>query len=100
NGIYTLTYVPSPIFAEKSTHKVHLTYLGAGDEVLAKDWSFTVGVYTKDVLHEYVGLLTGAAAYTPDAGGHSGVAGDYAIDFGLIQAAQSVHVLDASFLNA
>jgi len=99
-GKVTVSYVPNPIFAKQSGHVASLTYPSSGGGLLAKEWAFTVGVYTKDVLHRYVGLLTGAAAYTPDAGGHSGLAGDYAIDFGPIQAGQGVHVLDATFLNA
>ena len=46
-----------------------------------------------------VGILEGGAAYTADAGGRTGTAGDYGMDFGSDSAGQTVRVEDASFLN-
>ncbi len=97
-GKLTVAYVPSPLFAGKSTHSVALTYPGTGG-LLTKSWQFTVGAYAKDVLHNYIGSLEGAAVFTEDAGGRSGNPGDLGVDLGPTQAGQSVHVLDASFLN-
>ena len=45
------------------------------------------------------GYLLGAAAFTPDKGGHTGKAGDRAIDFGKVEANQSVYIPDAGFIN-
>lgn len=45
------------------------------------------------------GSILGGAAYTADGGGRSGLAGDYAMDFGVTSAGQRVHVPDISFLN-
>ena len=94
----TVSYVPSPIFTGQTTHKASFTYPGAGGTPATIQWGFTVGVYTKDVVHSYVGTFGGGSAYTPDAGGHTGRAGDRAADFG--NGTGPVHVKDASFLNA
>jgi hypothetical protein len=100
SGKVTVSYVPAPLFAAHSAHVATLTYPSSGGGLLTKEWAFTVGVYAKDILHQYVGLLTGATAYSHGGGGHSGEEGDYAIDFGRVQAGQGVHVVDATFLNA
>lgn len=99
DGKVTVSYSPTSLFAPKSTHTVELTYPGAGNVLLTKSWSFTVGSYSKDVLHNYVGTLEGAAKFSEDGGGRSGAPGDLAVDLGQNQAGQSVHILDASFLN-
>jgi len=97
-SVVTVSYVPSPIFEQKSTHTATLIY-PVGASLAERSWTFTVGMYTKDVLHQYLGVLTGPATFTPDAGGQSGQPGDYAIDFGRNNARQSVTIPDASFLN-
>ena len=38
--------------------------------------------YTLDKLHSYFGQIRGSAALTPPNGGHTGQAGDLAMDFG------------------
>ncbi|MBI4326144.1 MAG: hypothetical protein HY674_12900, partial [Chloroflexi bacterium] len=91
----TTSYVPSPVFAVKSAHTATLLYDGA----VVLDWQFTVGVYTKDVMHDYIGSLLGGAKFTDDKGGHSGQAGDFAMDFGRNNTRQAVHIGDATFLN-
>ncbi|MCW5559133.1 MAG: hypothetical protein KIT22_15050, partial [Verrucomicrobiae bacterium] len=98
-GILTVNYVPDPIFAPSSTHTAVLSYPGAGGQSATREWSFTVGSYTLDTVKGYLGLLTGPAQFTADGGGHSGQPGDYAIDLGTVNARQSVHILDASFIN-
>jgi hypothetical protein len=45
------------------------------------------------------GNILGGAGYTADAGGRSGNAGDYAMDFGATSDGQRVQVPDVSFLN-
>lgn len=97
-NLVTVSYVPSPVFAQKSTHTATLTY-PEGNGLADRSWEFTVGTYTKDVLHQYLGVLTGAAQFTADAGGHSAKPGDCAIDLGRENTSQSVWILDASFLN-
>lgn len=98
DGVTTVKYTPNPLLAPLSKHTAKIIY-PVGASTASKEWSFTVGVYTKDSVASYVGLLQGAAKYTADAGGASGKAGDYAIDFGAANAGQSVWINDASFLN-
>lgn len=98
DGKTTVSYAVNPLFAPLSSHTAAVTYPTAGGTA-TKSWSFKVGNYTKDVLHSYVGALTGAAAFSADGAGHSGSPGDFAIDLGPNQAGQSVHILDASFMN-
>ncbi len=81
NSNTIVSYTPSPLFASLSTHTVALNF-GAGAQKTSYSWSFTVAELTKDKLHGYFGELQGAAAFTPNGGGHTGMPGDYAIDFG------------------
>src|SRR5438552_13224470 len=53
---------------------------------------------TKDKLKSYEGVLQGDSTYTSSGGGHTGNAGDHAID--LTPQGGYVAVSDASFLNA
>ncbi len=98
-NLVTVKYVPSPDFAMMSTHTASLTYPIAAGGTKTIQWSFTVGMYTKDKMHNYVGALNGVAKFTADGGGKSGVPGDYAIDFTSAGAGQSVYIDDANFLN-
>jgi hypothetical protein len=95
----TVKYVPSPLLAPKSTHTATLVFPDAGGNPQTYQWQFTTASFSKDTLHSYVGLLKGAAAYTPDKGGHSGKAGDYAIDLGTAGGAW-VDIAKGGFLNA
>ena len=52
-----------------------------------------------DSINSYTGEVLGGALYTADAGGRTGLAGDYAMDFGINSATQRVRVPDISFLN-
>jgi hypothetical protein len=99
-GFTTVTYVPNPLLAVGSHHTATIRYPAAdGTTILSRDWEFTVGPYTKDVLHSYVGVLRGPAKFTADAGGRTGQAGDYGIDFGTVNNRQGVFIGDASWLN-
>jgi hypothetical protein len=98
-GIVTVSYVPTPVFAQKSSHTATLTYPLPDGSLASRTSQFTVGAYTKDTLHQYLGVLTGPAKFTADGEGQSGNPGDYAIDLGKENARQAVHILDASFLN-
>jgi hypothetical protein len=72
-----------------------------GGTKISHDWQFTVSTYTAtlDTVNKYAGLLRGTAQFTPDAGGHTGKAGDYAID-STPSGGGWVDIIDASFLNA
>lgn len=112
DGRLTLDYKSDSHWPPNSTHTARLTHPDAAGDPRTLSWSFTVGSYTEDRVRGSVGLLVGAAAHTSDAGGHTGVRGDYAVDFGRGGAGQVVyvpdvskdgpylHVPDISFLNA
>ncbi|MDB4404217.1 hypothetical protein N9154_02660 [Akkermansiaceae bacterium] len=52
-----------------------------------------------DSINGYSGEVLGGALYTADAGGRSGTAGDYGMDFGIDSTGQTVLIPDISFLN-
>ncbi len=100
-NVATITYKPGALLASKSTHTVTLGYLDPAGQPASMEWSFEVAQYggpIVDKVHQYPALLMGAAAQTADMGGHSGAAGDLALDTGA--AAGTAYVYDASFLNA
>jgi len=75
--------------------------LDAGGKPATTEWSFTVRSYAgpiKDSVKGVNAYLIGNAKFTADKGGHSGAAGDYAIDFAKAGNAW-IDVVDASFLN-
>ncbi|HVY70862.1 MAG TPA: PA14 domain-containing protein, partial [Verrucomicrobiae bacterium] len=97
-GVATVTYKPSPALASQSTHQVTVTYPSADGGTSTYSWSFTVGALTKDLLSGYIGIVKGTAAYSTNAAGHTGKAGDYAINLPA-SGGGWVYVADASFLN-
>ncbi|MEO8428380.1 MAG: LamG-like jellyroll fold domain-containing protein [Verrucomicrobiota bacterium] len=101
-NVATIVYTPGALLDSKSTHTISLGYSDPGGNPATLDWSFETYSYTgpsKDTLHGYNGFIVGKALFTADAGGHTGKAGDYAIDFAKGGGAW-VDILDASFLNA
>jgi hypothetical protein len=54
---------------------------------------------TLDKIYAFEGLLENGAAFSADEGGHTGLAGDFAMDFGPDSAQQLVRVSNAPFLN-
>ena len=69
---------------------------------MSSDWEFNdVGdpANAVDSVNGYSGEVLGGALYTADAGGRSGTAGDYGMDFGIDSTGQTVRVPDLSFLN-
>jgi len=82
------------------SHTAKVTFT-AGGKTRTEQWSFTVPPSTLDKIHSYVGLILGSAVITPDKGGHTGAAGDKALDLGPPGGnIPSVLIPDASFLNA
>lgn len=78
-AVVTVSYTPSSLLPSESKHVAALHYDGA----LVYQWNFAIVKYngaTKDKVAGYPGLLYNSAVYTDDSGGHTGKAGDYAIN--------------------
>jgi len=71
----------------------------SGATTRTETWSFTVPAFSKDKVKGNVGQVIGGAAFTADAGGRTGKAGDRAIDIGGA-GGSSVLVKDGTFANA
>jgi Concanavalin A-like lectin/glucanases superfamily/PA14 domain/Bacterial Ig-like domain len=100
-NVLSLSYVPPALLASASIHTVAVNYLDAGGNPAKEEWSFSVLTYSGpslDKVASYPALITGAAAYTADKGGHSGLAGDYAMDHG--RKGGSLIVPNAGWANA
>lgn len=79
------------------------TPVKAGAVNLLAYWDFnnaSASDKTLDKLHSFVGTLENGAAFTPDQGGHTGKAGDLAMDFGSDSSQQLVRVTNTVWLNA
>jgi len=97
----TIVYKPAKLLSSKTQHTITLGYSDPAGQAATLEWSFETTAYqgpALDVVNGHAGLIIGNAQYTPDAGGHTGKAGDYAIDFGSTGGAW-VDIADASFLN-
>jgi len=97
----TIVYKPAKLLPSKTKHIITLGYSDPAGKAATLEWSFETSAFqgpALDVVNGYAGLIVGKAQYTPDAGGHTGKAGDYAVDFGKTGGAW-VDIIDASFLN-
>ena len=66
-------------------------------------WDFNDASVTDkavDKMHGFVGSVEGGAVYTADQGGHTGKAGDHAMDFGPDSGGELVRVDSAAWVNA
>ncbi len=104
NGAITIQYISPVLFPAGSTQSVTLVY--SDNATPANVYSNTYSIviepyngYTADSVKGYNGFLEGSAYFTADAGGHTGKAGDRAIDLDLVGAAGDIHVTSAGFLN-
>jgi len=99
--VATIVFTPGTLLASKSTHAVTLGYVDVGGQPATLEWSFETFAYTgptKDKVAAYPGLIEGFAVYTADLGGHTGRAGDYAMD--MTRKGGPVEVLDTSWAKA
>ncbi len=93
------SYHPTTPFPPNSDH----TYLiqikdSLGDTVTAQG-AFKTDNYSLDKLHSYYAQIRSGSSLTPDKGGHTGQAGDTALNFGTGSIITAALVPDASFLN-
>ncbi len=97
--VITLTFKPGNLYKSGSVHTIELGYPDPAGKAATATWSFTAGTYNgtvADSVGGYKGLLLGASVYTADGLGHSGKAGDKAID--LTKKGGPVAVFDDKFL--
>jgi hypothetical protein len=99
-SVTTVNYTPSSFFASASTHTATFSYT-EGTTPVSRNWQFSVASYkpTKDTVSGNVGLITGPGGWTADKGGHSGQAGDYAIDT-TPGGGTWINIPNVNFLNA
>lgn len=97
----TIKFTPSALLSGAATHTVTVGFVDPGGQPATTEWSFTTMPYsgvTKDKVKSYAALVLGNAAFTADAKGITGKAGDYGID--LTTKGGPVQVVDASFYTA
>jgi hypothetical protein len=100
-SVLTMDYDPNTLFASASVHTVTVGYVDAGGNPATYEYSFTAAAYsgkTADKVAGYPALLQGSSVLTADATGHTGKAGDKAID--LTMRGGPVATYDAAFLAA
>ncbi len=100
-NVLSIVYTPSALLASGSTHKVTLSYRDPGNQPATLEYSFATQIYsgpTRDKVGGYPAIITGNGAYTPDKGGATGKAGDYAIN--ATTKGGPVITWDATFLAA
>jgi hypothetical protein len=96
----TLTYSPSALMASGAEITATLTHPDPVGDPTTEEWMFTVIEYrgpTLDSVAGYPGVITGNAVHTEDGDGHSGEAGDRAMDF--TSKGGTVIVTEFDFLN-
>jgi len=98
-SVTTITFTPASLFASASAHTATLGYT-EGSAPVSRSWKFSVASYraTLDVVAGNAGLIQGPGGFTADQGGHTGQAGDYAIDT-TIAGGTWINVLNLGFLN-
>lgn len=99
-NVLSVSYTPPSILPGGTTNTVTFTYPDAGGNTSILEWTFVVLPYSGpavDKVASYPALIGAPAAYTADKGGHTGQAGDLAMD--LTKSGASLIVLDASWAN-
>ncbi|MCW5559639.1 MAG: hypothetical protein KIT22_17620, partial [Verrucomicrobiae bacterium] len=100
-NVLSVTYTPPAILPGGTTNTVVFEYPDAGGNTATYEWTFVVLPYTGPALDKvasYPALISGSSTYTADKGGHTGQAGDYAID--TTTKGGALIVLDWSWANA
>ncbi len=97
----TIAYKLPGLLPSKTTHTIGVTHPDPAGAATTDTWSFTTAAYqgaVTDIVNGHQGLLAGNASLTPDAGGHTGKAGDLAVDL-TTKNGSWVDVYDATFMN-
>ncbi len=98
----TIYYASPTVFAPGTTQTVWVAYSDNASHVISNSWPVVIegyNGYVVDSVKNRVGFLEGSAVFTLDQGGHTGKAGDKAIDLTGVGAGGSVHVGTANWLD-
>jgi len=102
NGVTTANYSLATPLPSGSTVALIVVYNDNTSATITNGTTFVAETFTgvtKDVLRGINGYIRGkTAGFTPDAGGHSGTPGDYAID-STSKGGTWVDIQDVSFIN-
>lgn len=102
-GLTTVAYQSAtPIFHSGSTHTLTVDYQGAGFPNVQTNLVFTVPCvkHATDRVAGYPAEFQGVAKYSPSGSGHSGAAGDFAVDIGApARQSNNLMVADPAFLD-
>ena len=94
------SYKPATPFPPNSDHTYSIQVKDTLGDTVTAQGTFKTDNYSLDKLHGYYAQIRSGSAITPDKGGHTGTAGDTALDFGVGPTATAALVPDASFLNS
>ncbi|HEY5913686.1 MAG TPA: sugar-binding protein [Verrucomicrobiae bacterium] len=93
------TYHPPSPFPPNSAHNYTIEARDTLGSTVTSQGTFRVDNYNLDKLHSYYAQIRSGSALTPDRGGHTGQAGDTALDFGNGAIVTAGLIPDASFIN-
>jgi len=94
------TYRPASPFPPNSDHVYVIQVKDTLGSTVTAQGTFKTDNYSLDKLHSYYAQIRSGSALTPDKGGHTGQAGDSALDFGAGAVLTAALIPDASFINA
>jgi hypothetical protein len=100
----TLTFVSPTVLSALSSNWLTVVFSdnATPPNFVSNTWSFVVGpygAYCEDAVHSYLGFFLGSTHFTETGGGHTGSAGDRAIDLGT-DGVGGAEVTDPRFLGA
>jgi hypothetical protein len=90
---------PAVPFPPNSNHTYLIEVKDTLGNTVTAQGTFKTDNYSLDKLHSYYAGFRGSTALTPDKGGHTGQAGDSALDFGAGPVLSAALIPDGSFLN-
>src|SRR5207247_4616488 len=94
------TYRPASPFPPNSDHTYIIQVKDTLGSTVTVRGAFRTDNYSLDKLHSYYAQIRSGSALTPDKGGHTGQAGDSALDFGAGAVLTAALIPDASFIKA
>ena len=100
----TVTFITTTNLPAHSTHQLTVTFSdnATPPNFVSNNWSFAIGAYggySHDVTHHYLAMFLGNSHYSALGGGHTGTAGDRALDM-YTDGTGGATVVDPPFLSA